>query len=331
MKYVFFIFESKHRHSAFNNFIKIKKIKNVRFFDFSGPFLSKLGKFIYNLNLSENFYFISCDGDPFLRKKNSANIWFGGTKFKIPDKYLDCQNNFVTATNYFSETKRFIQFYPCLIKKKIIKKETKIVIMMNLLKINEKFSTKIWLVNKKILLNDLSYIETEEFWRNQNLDGLTDKEKQKVYINLKVLLRIELIKEIKKEFDKELIVVGNDLKTLFPDALDSNYQSSYIQNLYNRNICIDLLAKDGSECLYPRSIQIIENNGLIFQIYSKFSANFYEKYTPLITFNSKQEMIIKLKSLLSHIKNEEITDFFVKKFNSKDFNYLVLEKLFNIK
>ena len=42
-------------------------------------------------------------------------------------------------------------------------------------------------------------------------------------------------------------------------------------------------------------------------------------------------MIIKLKSLLSHIKNEEITDFFVKKFNSKDFNYLVLEKLFNIK
>ena len=115
--------------------------------------------------------------------------------------------------------------------KKNYQKETKIVIMMNLLKINEKFSTKIWLVNKKILLNDLSYIETEEFWRNQNLDGLTDKEKQKVYINLKVLLRIELIKEIKKEFDKELIVVGNDLKTLFPDALDSNYQFIYSKSL----------------------------------------------------------------------------------------------------
>ena len=49
--------------------------------------------------------------------------------------------------------------------------------------------------------------------------------------------------------------------------------------------------------------------------YFKYIQSFLQifmKNNPLITFNSKQEMIIKLKSLLSHIKNEEITDFFVK-------------------
>ena len=45
MKYVF-LFLSQTSTFAFNNFIKM--LKNVRFFDFSGPFLSKLGKFIYN-------------------------------------------------------------------------------------------------------------------------------------------------------------------------------------------------------------------------------------------------------------------------------------------
>ena len=330
MKFVFFIFKSNHRRLTFNNFIKLKKIKNFKFLNLSGPFLSKIGRFIYYLNLSKNFYFISCDGNPFLKKKNSVNIWFGGTKFKISKNYSKFQNNFVTATNYFSKTKKFIQFYPCLIQEKIIKKNPKIVLMLNLIEINEKFSLKIWSIYKDLILSDLSYIETDKFWEKQDLAGLSDKDKQKVYINLKVLLRIELVKEIKKNFDKELIIVGNDLKKFFPEALDSNYEPNFIKNLYDGNICIDLLAKDGSECLYPRSIQIIENNGILFQMHSKLSLDFYEEQTPNITFNSKQEMISKLRLLLSGSNSKEISNFFIKKFNEKEFSFQIIQKLFNL-
>ena len=105
--------------------------------------------------------------------------------------------------------------------------------------------------------------------------------------------------------------------------------NKFYQNLYDGNICIDLLAKDGSECLYL-NIQIIENNGILFQMYSKLSLDFYEEQTPNITFNSKQEMISKLRLLLSGSNSKEISNFFIKKFNEKEFSFQIIQKLFNL-
>ena len=88
MKYLIFIFKRRFRQKTLNNFLSIKKIKNVHVLNFSGPALYLLGKLLYFFFKSKKIIFISCDGLDYLyRESNSINLWMGGTTSKIPDKY----------------------------------------------------------------------------------------------------------------------------------------------------------------------------------------------------------------------------------------------------
>ena len=101
-----------------------------------------------------------------------------------------------------------------------------------------------------------------------------------------------------------------------------------MKNLYNGNICLDFLAKDGDQILYPRSIEIIENGGTLFQVENVNSKKLFEKYKYDLTFNSSNEMIEKLERLIKHKRLYIFNDYFRKKFNSINYNQKTFNKIF---
>ena len=75
MKYLIFIFKRRFRQKTLNNFLNVKKIKNVSILNLSCPILYLIGKFLYFILKSKKIIFISCDGLDYLyRESNSINL-----------------------------------------------------------------------------------------------------------------------------------------------------------------------------------------------------------------------------------------------------------------
>ena len=57
MKYLIFVFKHRFRQNSLNNFLKLKKIKDFKIINFSGPLQSIIGKFyILFQEVKYNFY-----------------------------------------------------------------------------------------------------------------------------------------------------------------------------------------------------------------------------------------------------------------------------------
>ncbi len=329
MKFIFIINRYKFRRLAFNNFIKIKIINGYRIVDLSGPLLSWLGYLIYKINFSKKFKFMSCDGWPFLsEEKNSINLWFGGTVLKIPEAYKKYNNNYVTASTLFTHTNKVIQFYPYKIKERKNFVNPKIIIALSCKIVEDPKVLEIWTKNKKKILENLLLLENEEFWNSIVTENFDLKKKHFIYTAIKSLVRIELLKIIKFKFKDLSIFIGDDLKRYFPDALNSEFKYGYLKNLYDGNICLDFLAKDGDQLLYPRSIEILENGGTLFQIETNNSKKLFEKYKDNLTFNSSDEMTKKLEDLIRNKELNIFNDFFIKKFNLTNYNQKTFKNIF---
>jgi hypothetical protein len=149
MKYLIFIFKRRFRQKTLNNFLSIKKIKNVHVLNFSGPIFYLLGKFLYFFLKSKKIVFISCDGLDYLyRESNSINLWMGGTTNKIPDKYKKYKNNFVSASSLFTDESKLLTFFPTNINQSKINNDYKFVYISENKKVENENSLKIWKENK---------------------------------------------------------------------------------------------------------------------------------------------------------------------------------------
>ena len=147
-------------------------------------------------------------------------------------------------------------------------------------------------------------------------------------MNLKSLLRLELIKIIKENFRGRCLLIGSELKEIYPDAINSKFEKNFLKKYYKGNLCVDFLAKDGEEALYPRSIEIIESGGILVQIKTKESKNLYEHFESEITFNNKKEMIENLTNLINTKDLSRINQFFIRKFDNEKLNFKTLNRFF---
>ena len=132
-------------------------------------------------------------------------------------------------------------------------------------------------------------------------------------MNLKSSFRLELIKILKENFKERCVLIGSELKELYPDAVDSKFEKKFSKKHYKGNLCVDFLAKDGEEALYPRSIEIIESGGILVQTRTKDSKKLYENFANEITFNNDKEMITNLKNLINNSNLSRINNFFLQK------------------
>jgi hypothetical protein len=330
MKYLIFIFKRRFRQKTLNNFLSIKKIKNVHVLNFSGPALYLLGKLLYFFFKSKKIIFISCDGLDYLyRDSNSINLWMGGTTNKIPDKYKKYKNNFVSASSLFTDETKLLTFFPTNINQSKMNNEYKFVYISENKKVENENSLKIWEENKDQILNDLSLIDNINFWKK--IIDINNENGQRFYIDIKSLIRSELVQVLISTLKDRFILVGTNWKKQYPNALENNYSDKFIENLYRGNICIDFGSKNSEKCIYPRSCKIIESGGLLFQCINKDSAEIFKDLSNKTCFVSLQDMKEKISFFLNN--TDQLESFLIaqqKNFESEDLNYKTIKKIENI-
>ena len=95
------------------------------------------------------------------------------------------------------------------------------------------------------------------------------------------MIRSKLVDELYKTLNSKFLLIGSNWKSIYPNALSSNYSNEYVENIYKGNICIDFGSKNSDRCIYPRTSKIIESGGLLFQSIhtdsKKIFKNLFEK------------------------------------------------------
>tara|TARA_B110000027_G_scaffold80449_1_gene85650 strand:- start:383 stop:1387 length:1005 start_codon:yes stop_codon:yes gene_type:complete len=329
MKFLIFIFKLRFRQKTLNNFLSVKKVKNVYVLNFSGPLIYLVGKFLYFFLKSKKVIFISCDGQDFLhREANSINLWMGGTTYKVPNKYEKYKNNFVSASSLFTDETKLLTFFPTNIHQSKMNNEYKFVYISENKKVENKKSLKIWKENKDKILNDLSLIDNIEFWKK--LVDINNEMGQSFYVDIKSLIRTELVRVLNSTLKDKFILVGSSWKKDYPNALEDNYSDKYTENLYRGNICIDFGSKNSEKCIYPRSCKIIESGGLLFQSINKDSKEIFKNLLDKTCFISIQDMREKISFFSKNL--DQIDNLLIaqqKNFESEDLNYKTIEKIEN--
>ena len=311
MKIIYFAFKHRYRIKDLNNFLKTKKYGNFFVINFSGPLKHYFAKFLNIMNIGKA---ISCDGSPLIpNKKKGYNFYMRGTDFNIPSNLTNYNNNIVTVKHALLQNKNIFQIYPIDIDKNEIKKDFKIVYMST---INLEFDSdkkNFWENNKEKILEDFTIIDNKDFLLNK----LNDKNLHEIngyYRAIKLHLRFEIVSYLKKKLKDKFILIGDDWKKYFFDALNSNYNIKENKKIYKGNICLDLGCIEGSSSFYSRSNQIIESGGLIIQS-KQMDSN--EKWGQL-----SKEIIFKDFNDLNFIINEVLNDYHnANKILTKIFNH----------
>jgi hypothetical protein len=333
-KYFIFVHKHKFRNRALNNFLKIKKIDNyvilnlsgvLRYFIFGLPliFLTSLFKFFFN-----NFVLISCDGRPKLIS-NGVNFWFGGTSYKVPQKYKKYKNNCFFFENFSKKEENLINLYPY--KPLFVEKfnSPKIVFVGGFNILEDTIVDEIWDNEKNNIFNSFSIIDNFQFWNKYNLSN--NPRLQYYYIQLKERIRFNSIIKINKILKDNFIVVGSRWKKNIPSAMDDEFNVKKIRKLYFGNICLDFGSKWGCNFIYPRSVEIIENGGVLLQAKQKNLPEEMSNLDIITEFNS----ISQIETISRNLLNDKIylNQRFSKQFeyfNNAKLNYLTLKKIYNI-
>jgi len=302
-KIIFLIFKGSYRTNALGNFSKNSIYKNFIVINLSGKIKYLLGRIFYRFNLGK---FISIDGNPFLtNKKNSINIWFGGTKMKIVNKFSHHENNYTNIINpgILNHEKHF-DIYPIIKTNKIsFNKDRKIIFMGKFYfepsdkhYFNERRLQKV----RSEILNDFKILENKNFW-NHHLPKSDEKEKFDNYRIIKTYIRKEILKIINLSFHKKLYIYSNDQKLNKNfQVLKPVYDVNILKEIYSGNICIDTGPIPGSVTFSPRAIQIFESGGMLLQTWqqdSKKKLNFI--YDDIVCTNIDQ-LLKKIDYLLTN-------------------------------
>ena len=300
MRLVFFSFRHRYRKKELNNFLANRIYGKYFILNLSGPFKYFVAKILVFLKIGKA---ISCDARPLIPDKTKGiNLWMRGTNLDIPNDLKKLNNNFVTIDNPFIQNQKIFRLYPINIKKTQIHDNLKIIHMS---RINIDTSTEeknIWDKYKDQLIEDFTLVDNNDFLKKISLNHNDEIKMFNLYKKLKLLLRFEIIKNLKRIFNNKLNLIGDDWAKFTFNSLPSNYNTRKIKRMYKGNICLDLGSIEGSISLYPRSIQIIESGGLIIQSIQNDSKKVWKNLHNKISFNNLSDVISLVEKLLNNKK-----------------------------
>lgn len=330
-KIVFLVFGSNHRLSTLGNFGKSKIYKDILLISLGGRFKSIIGRILYFFKIGK---FIALDAYPFFKnKENSINLWFNGS-WKIFKEFKNYDNNFVNIANpIINEQQKIFQIYPLIKKRKFFYKKPKIIFMgkiwytpdVNL--IDENFLY----LNKEKILKEFNLIDNKNYWLN-------DKDNQQIgllykkYRIVKTYLREQIILSVKKNFKDNFLIYGEDKKNIGLNFQRPVYKNTAIKKIYEGNICIDTGPVPGSMSLHPRSIMILESNGLLIQAKQNDSKLVWENLSEKIIFNDIENLLAGIDSVLTDLEkfNEYLSMIYEKFSSSENQNYKTLKKILEL-
>ena len=294
MKIILILCKSSYRKSNLNNFSKILFLNKYLLFTLSGLFYY-IGLFIKSLNI---FKIISIDGNPIVSKEKGFNFWLSGTAAKIPEKYLHYENNYINMRTVFQNKDKVFQLYPIIKKKKKINKETKIIYLSSCKLRQPNITLKFINLYNKLINENFTLLDKNIFWRDKNLQEQNEKNKYYIYRDLKLNQRVNIIKFLMNKYSNNIDIFGDDWSEHIQDFNKTNFKSKKIREIYNGNICLDLGSSSGSITLYPRSIEIIENGGLLLQLKQADSKSIFNENEEYFTFRNKEELDKKIEELI---------------------------------
>lgn len=302
---VLLLCKSRYRKDTLNKFSRSALYGNIFVLSFCGPILFFIGKFIQKTKI---FKCISIDGLPLISNpENGINVWFGGTGNKIPSEYRNLKNNYVNMKSLFDIKKnpeKIFQIYPIISKKKIFKENKKIVLISSLRSDFSNETLFIWKKNKENFLKNLSIFNTTNIFKKNISDNCFNETINfKIFREIQSLIRIEIVKKIYPIFQKQMIIIGKDWSSHLKQNTIDIFEKKKRQELYNNNICLDLGSNSGSLSLYPRSIEIIENNGAIVQLEQQDADIFFSDYKNIYTFRNFENLINKINYLINPHSN----------------------------
>ena len=297
MKLVFFAFKHRYRFKDLNNFLHSRFYGKYFLLNLGGPFKHLIAKILLKLNFG---FAISCDARPLIEnKKSGINFFIRGTNLNIPTNFRNLDNNFVSIKNPFKEEKNIFQIYPINIKYSKINSQSKIVFIGGAyININDQQKI-IWEKCKKEVLNDFTILDKKKFWEKY-LDNYNIEDIFIYYKQFKILLRLEIVRYLKKKFNEQFILIGDDWKNYSINSLRSNFNPNYIKKLYKGNICLDFGSAEGSSSLYSRSNGIIEAGGLILQSKQIDSRDIWGNLESKITFRNFDDLEIIINKLFNN-------------------------------
>ncbi len=222
MRLIFFSFKHRYRQKELNNFLKSRTYGKYFILNLGGPFRYFIAKLLTFLRIGRA---ISCDGKPLITKKSKGiNFWMRGTTQHIPKDLKKLNNNFVTIDNPFVKDKKIFQIYPISIKQTQIHKDCKIIYISRIIIEANAEEKRIWEKYKVQMMKDFSLIDSKIFWEKIYIKENNELEKYLLYNKFKLLLRFEIIKNIKVMFDKNLHLIGDDWNLFSINSSPSNYK-----------------------------------------------------------------------------------------------------------
>ena len=311
MRLIFFSFKHRYRQKELNNFLNTRIYGKYFIFNLGGPLKHFIAKILLFLGIGKA---ISCDGRPLIvDKSRGINFWMRGTTLNIPSDLKNLNNNFVTIDNPFVKDKKIFQIYPISIKPTQIRKDCKIIYISNIVIEANAEEKLIWEKYKVQMMEDFSLIDSKIFWEKFYIKEINELEKYLLYKKFKLLLRFEIIKNIRVMFDKNLHLIGDDWNLFSINSSPSNYNVKQIKKLYEGNICLDLGSMLGSVSLYSRSNQIIESGGLIIQSYQSDANEIWGDLKDKILFKNLSDLTSLINKLLS---DKEYCSFLLKEISN---------------
>jgi hypothetical protein len=296
MKFVFFSFRHRHRYKDLNNFLNSRIYGKYLILNLGGAFNHFIAKLLIFLKIGKA---ISCDGRPVIADKSRGiNFWVRGTILNIPKSLRNLNNNFVTIYHSVLQNDKIFQIYPINIKKNRIRNNLKIIYMSRVNIKTDLEEKSIWEKYKFQIIEDFSLIDSSEFWEKV-VSNNNEEKKLALYRKLKLLLRFNIIKNLKERFNKELNLIGNDWNLYSLNSLPTNYNIKKNKKIYKGNICLDLGCIEGSSSLYSRSNQIIESGGLIIQSFQCDGKKIWGNLHNKILFKNLPDLITLLEKLLN--------------------------------
>ena len=300
MRLIFFSFKHRYRQKELNNFLNTRIYGKYFILNLGGPFKNFIAKILLFLRIGKA---ISCDGRPLIADKSRGiNFWMRGTSLNIPSNLKNLNNNFVSIKNSLFQGNKVFQIYPINIKKTQIQDDLKIIYVSRVSIETNLEEKNIWEKYKTQLIEDFSLIDNKKFFQKIFPDNNNELKKFNLYKKLKLLLRFEIIKNIKARFDKKLNLIGDDWSSFSFNSLPSIYNIKKIKKIYKGNICLDLGSMLGSISLYSRSNQIIESGGLIIQSFQSDSKEIWKNLHDKILFKNLSDLISLVEKLLNNKK-----------------------------
>ena len=300
MKLVFFSFKHRYRKKELNNFLATRIYGKYFILNLGGPFKHFVAKILIFLKIGKA---ISCDGRPIVSDKSKGiNLWMRGTNLNIPNDLKNLNNNFETIDNPFIQNQKIFYLYPINIKKTQIQNILKIIFMSRMDIDTNTDEKNIWSRYKGQLIEDFTLVDNIDFLKKILLNHNDEIRMFNLYKKLKLLLRFEIVENLKKIFGNKISLIGDDWSAFHSDSLPSIYNIRKISRMYKGNIGLDLGSLAGSISLYPRSIQIIESGGLIIQSTQNDSKKVWNNLHNKISFNNLSDLISLVEKLLNNKK-----------------------------